>query len=176
MAPGPTSTRLSGIGPKQAVTNREKKLKSTGWKDVAELIGIVAIVASLIAVMLELQQTQAAISAATYQARAFDGIAGARERYSGDYIAPILSQIDLNDPDTFNDLTEEEKVRLRAFLLEQMIDFDNEYYQYQQGFLDDEYYEYWFKDRLPSVARLWRSVGIVERRPSFREFVDDALR
>ena len=57
-----------------------------------------------------------------------------------------------------------------------MIDFDNEYYQYQQGFLDEEYYEHWFKRRLPRVARRWRSLGVVEMRPSFHEFVEEQLR
>ena len=60
-------------------------VKTGTWKDIAELIGIAAIVVSLIAVVVELQQTQAAISASTYQARAFDGIAGARDQYNGDY-------------------------------------------------------------------------------------------
>lgn len=150
-------------------------MKSTNWKDIAELVGIAAIVASLIAVLIELRQTQAAIAASTYQARAFDGIAGSRQQFSGDYLTPILARIDLDNPDSFAELSNEEMLRLRQFLLAQMIDFDNEYYQYQQGFLDQEYYEYWFKRRLPGVARRWRSLGIIEMRPSFREFVDEQL-
>ena len=44
------------------------------WKETAELIGILAIVASLIALVMELRQTQSALSAQTYQARAIDAI------------------------------------------------------------------------------------------------------
>jgi hypothetical protein len=149
--------------------------KSATWREVAELIGITAIVVSLIAVVVELRQTQAAISAGTYQARAFDGMTSAREQYNGDYIAPILARVDLEDPNSLNELSEEERFRLRIFYLSQMIDFDNEFYQYQNGFLDEEYFEYVSKRRLPGVARRWRNLGFVEPRPSFRSFVDEQL-
>jgi len=150
-------------------------VKTGTWKDIAELIGITAIVVSLIAVVVELQQTQAAISASTYQARAFDGIAGARDQYNGDYITPILARVDMDDANSINELSDEERARLRMFHIAQMVDFDNEFYQYQNGFLDEEYYEHWFRRRLPGAARQWRSLGIVEPRPSFRSFVDEQL-
>ncbi len=47
----------------------------TKWKDVAELVALIAVVGSLIAVAVELRQTQSALQAQTYQVRAFDGIA-----------------------------------------------------------------------------------------------------
>ena len=49
------STRLSGINPKRAFA---RKMKKTDWKDVAELVGIAAIVASLVFVGLQLRQEQ----------------------------------------------------------------------------------------------------------------------
>ena len=127
-----------------------------------------------IAVVFELRQTQDAIVASTYQARAVDAIAGSRHVADSQYIAALLAEVDF-DTDAIASLTNEELLRLRAFYVGQMIDFDNEFYQYQKGFLDDEYYEYWFKRRLPLVARQWRALGIVENRPSFREFVDEQL-
>lgn len=150
-------------------------MKSASWKDIAELIGIAAIVASLIAVVIELRQTQAAIAAATYQARAFDGMTSAREQYNGDYIAPLLAQIDSENPGSLEHLSDEERFRLRMFYLSQMIDMDNKYYQYQKGFLDEEYFEYVSKPRLPGMARTWRSLGLTEPRPSFRAFIDEQL-
>jgi len=149
--------------------------RSATWREIAELIGIAAIVASLVAVVVELRQTQAAITAATYQARAFDGMTSAREQYNGDYIAPLLARVKFDDSGSLDELNDEERFRLRMFYLSQMIDFDNEYYQYQNGFLDEEYFEHVSKPRLPIVARAWRSLGIVEPRPSFRSFVDAQL-
>ncbi len=45
------------------------------WKDVAEIIALIAVIGSLVAVAVELRQTQAALQAEVYQSRAFDGIA-----------------------------------------------------------------------------------------------------
>ena len=45
------------------------------FKDVAELVALVALVGSLIAVTVELRQTQSALESQTYQDRAFDAIA-----------------------------------------------------------------------------------------------------
>lgn len=61
-------------------------MKKTNWKDIAELIGILAIVVSLVSVAFQLRQTQLALVAATYQARAFDAIA------EGQYVADTYCQ------------------------------------------------------------------------------------
>ena len=45
-------------------------MATTSGKDIVELVGIFALVATLIAVVVELRQTQSALLAATYQARA----------------------------------------------------------------------------------------------------------
>jgi len=49
-------------------------LKTTSWKDLAELVGIAAIVASLIFVGLELQQSRAVALAEVHQSRAQIGM------------------------------------------------------------------------------------------------------
>ena len=46
---------------------RSLKLKATNWKDIAELVGIAAIVASLIFVGLQMKQSQEIAVAETYQ-------------------------------------------------------------------------------------------------------------
>jgi hypothetical protein len=49
-------------------------MKISGWKDFAELAALVAVVGGLVAVVIELRQTQSALSAQAYQARALDVI------------------------------------------------------------------------------------------------------
>jgi len=49
-------------------------VKLENWKDTAELVALFAVVASLIAIILELRQTQNALEASAYQERAFDAI------------------------------------------------------------------------------------------------------
>jgi len=56
-----------------------------------------------------------------------------------------------------------------------MFDLDNEFYQYEQGFLDPDFFENAFKPRLRWAALAWRSMGIRENRQSFVEFTDKLL-
>lgn len=138
------------------------------------MVGITAVVASLIAVAIELRQTQSAIVANTYQARAYDAIAQNMFLAESQVAGPILAKMggDLSKLDTISD---DERWRLRSLYRAMRVDADNEYYQYRQGFLDDEYFEFALKPRIARQAKMWRALGIEERRPSFKEFVDEQL-
>ena len=50
--------------------NEKISMSKHSWRETAELIGIIAIVASLLALLMELNQTQSAWSAEIYQSRA----------------------------------------------------------------------------------------------------------
>ena len=58
---------------------------------VAETVGITAVVASLVAVALELNETHSALRAATYQARAFNAIEQNTELQNSEYMLPLLA-------------------------------------------------------------------------------------
>ena len=150
-------------------------MNTTNWKYVAETVGIAAILVSLIIIVMELRQTQSALIASTYQSRALDAIRVEGAKADSEVLGPLLAQVDLDDPESLATLNELERFRLRSYFVSRLIDLDNEYYQYQKGFLDDEYFEFWFKDQLKRNARAWRSIGLTERRPSFKQFVDELL-
>jgi hypothetical protein len=150
-------------------------MKKTDWKGFAELVGIAAIVASLMFVGLEIRQTQTALMASTYQARAFDAMTAQRGLADSEYIGPILAKIEIDDYQSLEGLNNEELWRLQRFFLSRMIDFDNEYFQYQSGFLDEKYFEGQLKPGLIRNAKRWRSLGLSEFRPEFRKLVDDLL-
>ncbi len=147
----------------------------TSWKDVAELIGISAIVASLVFVGLELRQTQTALMASTFQARSFDAMNAQRGLADSEYIGPIIAKIDLDNEQSLESLSSEELWRLQRHVVSRMIEFDNEYYQYQSGYLDDKYFEGHFKPALKRWATRWRQLGMTEFRPEFRKLVDELL-
>ena len=52
---------------------------------------------------------------------------------------------------------------------------DNIHYQYQNGFLDQEYYDEAFVANVKMAAPKWRAVGIREYRSSFAAEVDRIL-
>ncbi len=150
-------------------------MKTTNWKDVADTVGIAAILVSLIIIVIELRQTQSALIASTYQARALDAVRVEGAKADSEVLGPLLARVDLDDPESLATLNELERFRLRSYFLSRLIDLDNEYYQYQKGFLDDEYFESMFRDQLKLDARAWRSIGLMERRPSFKQLVDELL-
>lgn len=145
-------------------------MRFENWKDGAELLALVAVVGSLIAVVLELRQTQAALQAQTYQERAFDAIAWHLDTAKN-------PQLDVLNPATFDrdNLGPEQMTTARSLLLALMIDADNEHYQYQHGFLDEAFYQNDTVETIVMFAPLWREFGLQEARPDFRAEVDRIL-
>ena len=144
------------------------------WKDGAELIALAAVVLTLIAVAVELRQTQTALQAQAYQSRAFDAI---EWNFSVQTIPGAREMIDRMYADDFEaaSLTAEE-LRLAITLMATVyIDVDNEHYQYTQGFLDEEFFEAETVVRIRESAPIWRALGLVERRPAFQDAVNRIL-
>jgi len=147
------------------------------WKDIAELLGFAAIVVSMVAVAYELRQTKDALIASTYQDRAFDAIAESNFVSDSEYLLPILVATNNgSDIDRFASLNDVDRARLTSFLRSRMIDWDNEYYQYQHGYLDQDFFETTTKPAIKIWAPKWRALGLTEGRREFKEFVDESLR
>ncbi|MDX1481146.1 MAG: hypothetical protein R3315_05690 [Woeseiaceae bacterium] len=142
------------------------------WKDSAELVALVAVIGSLLAVVIELRQTQAALQAQTYQERAFDAI----DFHLQIAANPVLSIARLEAADfDFASLSPIEQEAAESLITAIMIDADNEHYQYQRGFLDEDFYIADTVETIVRFAPVWRRFGIRESRPEFRAEVDRVL-
>lgn len=150
-------------------------MSSKRWRFIAEMIGIAAIVVSLAAVVVELRQTQSALVAATYQARAFQAIEQNIALQDSEYTLPLLARVDLNDLEPLKSLSPLDNSRLRVFFTSVRIDADNEYYQYENGYLDEAYYQHTLRPTIKINAPIWRALDISEPRPSFKQLVDEVL-
>jgi len=73
----PKRTSKNWQWPRQMSAPNEMKISP--WKDLAELLALMAVVGGLVAVVFELRQTQSALSAQAYQTRALDVIDTMRE-------------------------------------------------------------------------------------------------
>jgi hypothetical protein len=148
----------------------------SNWKETAEVLGIIAIVASLIALVTELRQTQSALLAETYQARAVDAIGELLDVADSEYLAPILAATDNGaDQDAIANLDAVSRLRLLNYLRARMIDWDNEHYQYQNGFMGADFFETTTTRSVKAWAPRWRAIGLMEGRAEFREYVDRVL-
>jgi len=105
------------------------------WKDRFELIALVAVIGSLIAVVVELRQTQTTMQAEAYQARAFNGIEWNMELAKDESLRSMQARLDSADFDPAT-LSQSEISLAKHLMTITRIDLDNEHFQYQSGLLD----------------------------------------
>lgn len=103
-------------------------MPNTNWKDIAELIGIAAIVVSLFFVGIQTKQGHEIAIAAQYQARA--------ETAQNLFATHIEAGYTI--PPNRDKVTETFTAEDIAMANWQWTAFDNYYYQYQAGFLEEE--------------------------------------
>ena len=149
-------------------------MKLSGWKDLAELIALVAVVGGLVAVVIELRQTQSALRAQAYQTRALDVIESMRE-YSIYPEPTMLMRNYLDGNLTVDTASPKELSQLRILFYIRRTDLDNEHYQYENGFLDPDFYQTTTKREIKAYAPYWRAFGIPEPRQGFSEEVERIL-
>lgn len=99
---------------------------------VVQLLGMLGIIISLIFVGLEMRQSQRIAIAGQYQARAAMNAASIQ--------AAIEAGIDFSAQSRLSqsNLTSEEQVQQRNFTNLAYTRIENDYYQYQQGLIDEE--------------------------------------
>jgi len=143
-------------------------MKFADWKDSAELIGIVAIVASLVFVGLQLRQSHEIALATQYQARAEATQNLHLASIEADYLAPI--------PALRNGIGDKFSARDINLFLWLWIQYDNHFYQYESGFLEESAWQAQLRNirELYSIcdARFafeWRKKGL---RSEFVELVE----
>ncbi len=149
-------------------------MTTTKWKDIAEIVALFAVVASLIAVAFELRQTQAALQAQAYQTRASEAFLTHMEMAQHPELDILFKRSLAADFDPAS-LTESELAQLERLYFAIRTDVDNEFYQYQQGYLDPEFYERATVADIKEFAPRWRRLGIGELREDFRNEVDRVL-
>lgn len=104
-------------------------MKNSNWKDAAELLGIVAIVGSLIFVGLQMKQSQDIAIATQYQARA-EAVQNLQlASMEADWVGVRELRSAISDDISARD------INLTLWL---WIQFDNHFYQYKAGFLDED--------------------------------------
>jgi len=116
--------------------------------------------------------------AQVYQSRAEAGQDASMLVANSDYIAPILEAVGEagypDDPACLDALEPIDRTRLRYYLLAHRIRIDNQMYQYQQGFIDDEYYENNIKGQIRTFGPGWRLFRLPGR-PSFEAEIEKVL-
>ncbi len=147
-------------------------MSKTNWKDNAELLGIAAIVASLIFVGLQMKQSHEIALAAQYQARAETVMALQLTSMEVDFVPQI--------PSLRNGLSEEISAKDINLQLWLWIAMDNHFYQYKSGFLDEDAWQGQLRNikEMYSLCKMrfvfeWRKNGLRSQFVEMVESLDD---
>lgn len=71
-------------------------------------------------------------------------------------------------------LTELELVQLRSWELARAMRLESQFFQWENGLLDDDYYSQ-FQRAISNSAPLWKEIGLDYGRPTFRDAIDRIL-
>ena len=148
---------------------------------IGEIVGAMGVVASLIYLAVQIRQNTHAMDegrrlalAQTYQIRA-DALQQMLVTAANSEIGAIIHKLTTDgypeDVTALDRLPEEDRVRFRLWQIAQHTHWDNLYFQYQKGFLDEEYIRDSFRERTVRLAPVWRKLGISSGRKSFLEEV-----
>jgi hypothetical protein len=112
-------------------------MQRTNWKDIAELVGIAAIVASLIFVGLQMKQSQEIALSAAYQARTATLV----EFLTGAVADEVVRSAMAKNFNGAADLTPDELFAATMMSRAAVELLQNSHYQYLQGYLDEEHWQ-----------------------------------
>lgn len=154
---------------------------------LGELLGAVGVMATLIYLAVQIKQNTQAMKenrklalAQTYQMRA-DAlqsmlVCAATSQTIGPLLVKLTSLGYPTDISALERITPEERGIFKQWQIAQKTHWDNMHFQYQQGFLDPEYYEDEFKVRVRRLAPAWAALGLSGGRRSFEKEVERLLR
>ncbi len=140
------------------------------WLTLSANIGVVF---GLILLLVELDQNSDLVRAQIHQARSDAQVSILDGRADAEYLAPIMTKIlalgGFRNLSSSDELTPEELYRLRAFLQARLVDYDNLFYQYQHGYIDEEHYQSTISYAIQLFSPWWDKFEIFNnvRRPSF---------
>ncbi len=144
-------------------------MDSAKLNDWLQVLGMFALVASLIFVGLEMQQSQKIALSAAYQARADSSMILRMAPLESETLQSAAAKIYVQGMG-LDQLTPEERVVLRGRWNGQMTYLENMHYQYISGFISEEHWETNRSELRSMLGRIpeWR-LGIVENCSSFRD-------
>ncbi len=164
----------------------DKKMTIMELGALGELLGAVGVIITLAYLAVQIKQNTRSMNenkrlalAQTYQMRA-DALQGMLVQAAcSESLGPLIVKLATlgypTDLTSLNRITEGERGIFKQWQIAQQTHWDNMFYQYQQGFIDPEYYENEFRVRVRRLAPVWQEMGLLGGRPSFRSEIESIL-
>jgi hypothetical protein len=155
---------------------------------LGELLGAIGVIATLVYLSVQIRQNTHSLDASqrlalaqTYQMRS-DALQNMLVQAASSQVGGIIYKVTRagypENLDSLDTLTPEERSRFRQWHIAQQAHWDNMHFQYQQGFLDEEYYRDEFAKRVQRLWPVWQALRLTGGRRSFFDELQrlDALR
>lgn len=153
---------------------------------LGEFLGSIAVLATLVYLSVQIRQNTKSMNeskklalAQTYQMRADALQAMLVQAADSEHIGPIITRLTgAGYPENvaaLDTLSQEERGRFRQWQIAQQTHWDNMFFQYQQGFIDEEYYRDSFRERVRRLAPTWKALHVSGGRRSFIDEIEDIL-
>ena len=144
------------------------------WLTLCANIGVVI---GLVLLLVELDQNSDLVRAQIHQSMSDNWVTSRLAFADSEFLLPAFEKLQgtdgIIDATAMDALDPVEAERVYRYLTAFIGDYDNLFYQYQQGYLDYEYYEYRVVPSIKQLAPLWSDLEIFERsRPSFKAEVE----
>ncbi len=153
---------------------------------LGELLGSIAVLATVVYLSMQVRQNTRALEegeklalAQTYQMRADALQMMLVHAADSEHIGPIITKLTgagyPDDISALEQLSKEERGRFRQWQIAQQTHWDNMFFQYQQGFLDEEYYRDSFRGRVRRLAPTWKALNVTGGRRTFVEEIESIM-
>jgi len=153
---------------------------------LGEFLGSIAVLATLVYLSVQIRQNTRSMEeskklalAQTYQMRSDALQMMLVHAADSENIGPIITKLTgagyPEDVAALKQLSNEETGRFRQWQIAQQTHWDNMFFQYQQGFIDEEYYRDSFRERVRRLAPTWKALNVGVGRRSFGAEIEDIL-
>jgi hypothetical protein len=153
---------------------------------LGEMISAIAVVITLVYLAVQIRQNTHAMEetkrlalAQTYQMRADALQSMLVHAAESHHIGPLITKLAQHgypeDVSALEHLSPDERGRFRQWQIAQQTHWDNMFFQFQQGYLDEEYYRDTFRERVARLAPTWKALGLGGGRRSFVEEIERLL-
>ncbi len=153
---------------------------------LGEFLGSIAVLATLVYLAVQIRQNTRTMDeskklalAQTYQMRSDALQMMLVHAADSEFIGPIIAKLTgagyPEDISALEQLSNVERQRFRLWQIAQEAHWDNMFFQYQQGFIDEEYYRDSFKVRVGRLAPTWKKLKISGARRTFAAEIESIL-
>ena len=153
---------------------------------LGEFLGSIAVLATLVYLSVQIRQNTRGMDeskklalAQTYQLRSDALQMMLVHAADSEHIGPIIAKLTgAGYPEKISaleQLSDVERQRFRLWQIAQETHWDNMFFQYQQGFIDEEYYRDSFRRRVRRLAPTWKALNVAIARQSFDAEIDSIL-